>query len=192
MPATDDIPLVLRTLTIEDQRLLSPFNVHCGDYCRMFNGYRQRTGPFRVSWTTTLVRETIEQIADKDRRDRLLDAYYYLLHSPESSYSQFIRMQLRGERRPFLYEIYSSPRYRRVECALWPALYFRTSLCESVLEGQNNRASGKISYMHKVLSPVVDFAINYDILQYQYDRWLKLSLVLLTRLRLLGAPPIEV
>ena len=192
VPATDDIPLVLRTLTIEDQRLLSPFNVHCGDYCRMFNGYRQRTGPFRVSWTTTLVRETIEQIADKDRRDRLLDAYYYLLHSPESSYSQFIRMQLRGERRPFLYEIYSSPRYRRVECALWPALYFRTSLCESVLEGQNNRASGKISYMHKVLSPVVDFAINYDILQYQYDRWLKLSLVLLTRLRLLGAPPIEV
>ena len=138
----------------------------------MFNGYRQRTGPFRVSWTTTLVRETIEQIADKDRRDRLLDAYYYLLHSPESSYSQFIRMQLRGERRPFLYEIYSSPRYRGVECALWPALYFRTSLCESVLEGQNNRASGKISYMHKVLSPVVDFAINYDILQYQYDRWL--------------------
>ena len=172
MPATDDVPLVLRTLTIEDQRLLSPFNVHIGDYRRMFNGYRQRTGPFRVSWTTTLVRETIEQIADKDRWDRLLDAYYYLLHSPESSYSQFIRMQLRGERRPFLYEIYSSPRYRGVECALWPALYFRTSLCESVLEGQNNRASGKISYMHKVLSPVVDFAINYDILQYQYDRWL--------------------
>lgn len=81
-------------------------------------------------------------------------------------------MQLRGERRPFLYEIYSSPRYRGVECALWPALYLRTSLCESVLEGQNNRASSKISYMHKVFSPVVDFAINHDILQYQYDRWL--------------------
>ena len=81
-------------------------------------------------------------------------------------------MQLRGERRPFLYEIYLSPRYRGVECALWPALYFRTCLRESVLEGQNNRASGKISYMHKVLSPVVDFSINYDILQYQYDRWL--------------------
>ena len=81
-------------------------------------------------------------------------------------------MHLRGERKPFLYEIYSSPRYRGIECALWPALYFRTSLCESVLEGQNNRVSGKISYMHKVLSPVVDYAINYDILQYQYDRWL--------------------
>ena len=152
VPATDDVPLVLRRLTIADQRLLSPFDVHCGDYRRIFNGYRQRTGPFRVSWSTTLFRKTIEQIPDKDRRDRLLDAYYFLLHSPDSSYSQFVRMQLRGERRPFLYEIYSSPRYRGIECALWPALYFCNSLCKSVLEGQNNRASGKISYMHKALS----------------------------------------
>ena len=27
-------------------------------------------------------------------------------------------------------------------------------------------------YMHKFLSPVVDFSINFDILQYQYDCWL--------------------
>lgn len=51
-PSTDDVPLVLRTLTVADQRLLSPFEVHCGDYRRIFNGYRQRTGPFRVSWST--------------------------------------------------------------------------------------------------------------------------------------------
>ena len=138
----------------------------------MFNGYRQRTGPFRVSWCRTLVRDTIEDVADQDRRDRLFDAYFDLLNSAESSYSQFVRMQLRGERKPFLYEIFSSPRYRGIECALWPILYYRTALCESVLEGQNNRASGKISYMHKLLSPVPDYAINYDILQYQYDRWL--------------------
>ena len=172
VPSTDDIPLILRRLTVDDQRLLSPFDVHCGDYRRIFNGYRQRTGPFRVSWSLNPVRDRIDQIVDEDRRDRVLNAYYYLLNSAESPYCQFVRKQLRGERRPFLYEIYSSPRYRGVECALWPALYLRTSLCESVLEGQNNRASSKISYMHKVLSPVVDFAINYDILQYQYDRWL--------------------
>ena len=172
VPSTDNVPLILRRLTAEDQRLLSPFDVHCGDYRRIFIGYRQRTGQFRVSWSSTPVRDRIDQIVDEDRRDQLLDAYYYLLHSAESSYCQFVRMQLRGERRPLLYEIYSSPRYRGVESALWPALYFRTSLCESVLEGQNNPASSKISYMHKVLSPVIDFAINYDILQYQYDRWL--------------------
>lgn len=89
-PSTDDVPLVLRTLTVADQRLLSPFEVHCGDYRRIFNGYRQRTGPFRVSWSTTLVRDSIEEIPDRDRRERLLDAYLYLLNSPESSYSQFV------------------------------------------------------------------------------------------------------
>ena len=41
-----------------------------------------------------------------------------------------------------------------------------------MLEGQDNRASGKIAFMHKLLSPVDDFALNFDILQYQYDRWL--------------------
>lgn len=33
---------------------------------------------------------------------------------------------------------------------------------ESVLEGQTNRASGKISYMHKVLSPVLDYAFSFE------------------------------
>ena len=172
VPSTDDVPLVPRRLTIEDQRVLSPFDVPCGEYRRIFNGYRQRTGPFRVSWSTALVRESIDHITDEDRRQRLLDAYYYLLHSADSSYSQFIGMQLRGERKPFLYEIFSSLPYRGIECAIWPVLYYRTSLCESVLEGQNNQASGKMSYIHKVLSPVIDYAIHYDLLQYQYDRWL--------------------
>ena len=166
------MPLVLRRLTIEDQRVLSPFVVHCGEYRRIFNGYRQRTGPFRVSWSTPIVRDSIDQIQDEDRRERLFDAYEYLLNAADSSYSHFIGMQLRGERQPILYEIYSSPRHRGIECAMWPALYFRTDLCESVLEGQNHRTSGKISFIHKILSPVFDYSIQYDLLQYQYDRWL--------------------
>ena len=84
VPSTDDVPLILRRLTVEDQRLLSPFDVHCGDYRRIFNGYRQRTGPFRVSWSLTPVRDRIDQIVDEDRRDRVLNAYYYLLNSAES------------------------------------------------------------------------------------------------------------
>lgn len=172
VPSTDDVPLVLRTLTVADERLPSPLEVHSGDYRRIFNSYRQRTAPFRVSWSTPTVHEQIDEVDDEQRRERLLNAYSYLLHSSESSYSQFVAMQLRGERKPFLYEIYSSQRYRRIECAIWPALYFRTSLCESVLEGQNNRASGKFSFLHKLLSPVVDYSISYDLLHYQYDRWL--------------------
>ena len=81
-------------------------------------------------------------------------------------------MHFRGKRQPFLYEIFSSPLYRGVECALWPALYHTTSLCESILEGQDNRASGKIAFMRKLFSPVHDFSINFEILQYQYNQWL--------------------
>lgn len=81
-------------------------------------------------------------------------------------------MHFRDERPPYLYEIFSSPLYRGVECALGPALYHTTSLCESMLEGQDNRASGKIAFMLKLLSPVHDFAINFEILHYQCDRWL--------------------
>ena len=59
VPDIDDVPLLLRSVTIEDQRLLSPFDIHCGDYVHMFNGYRQRTGPFRISWSREMVQQKI-------------------------------------------------------------------------------------------------------------------------------------
>ena len=111
-------------------------------------------------------------VEDRCRRSFLQKVYDLLLLKEDSSYSRFILMHFRGERPPFLYEIFSSPLYRGVEHALWLALYHTTSLCESILEGQDNRASGKIAFMHKLLSPVHDFSIKFEILQYQYDRWL--------------------
>ena len=42
----------------------------------------------------------------------------------------------------------------------------------SMIAGQSNRQSGKVSFMHKVLSPVIDFCLDYELLQYQYDWWL--------------------
>lgn len=63
-------------------------------------------------------------------------------------------MHLRGYRRPYLYEIFSSKDFVDVECTLWPSLYPTTAMCESLLEGQTNRASGKISFIHKILSAV--------------------------------------
>ena len=37
-----------------------------------------------------------------------------------------------------------------------------TAMPESMLEGQNNQASGKISYMRKVLSAVLDYAFSFE------------------------------
>ena len=81
-------------------------------------------------------------------------------------------MQSRHPPNPHLYEIFTAPHYRGIECTLWPLWYHRTDMCETVLEGQANRASSKISFMHKVLSPVVDYSMSYDLLQFNYDRWL--------------------
>lgn len=172
VPEVDDVPLLLRTLTVEDQRILSPFNIHCGDYVKRFNGYRERTGPFRISWCTQLVQEKILNVNDSSIQAFLQQVYDFLILKEDSCYSRFILMHFRRERQPFLYEIYSSPLYRGVECALWPAMYHKTSLCESILEGQDHRASSKIAFMHKLLSPVNDYALHYDLLQYHYDRWL--------------------
>ena len=47
-----------------------------------------------------------------------------------------------------------------------------TIACESFLEGQETRKSGKVSFMTKIASPISDYAMNYDLLHYQYDRWL--------------------
>lgn len=81
-------------------------------------------------------------------------------------------MQTRGCLTPFLYQLFSAPEYHGIECALWPTLYLTTSMCESTSEGHTNQASGKESYLHKVLSSVVDFSLDFDLLQYQFDRWL--------------------
>lgn len=94
------------------------------------------------------------------------------MNKADSSYSKFIHMQRDRARNPFLYEIISSEDYVGIECMLWPMLYYKTSLCESTIKGQSNHASGKLYFMHKVLSPVENYAINFELLHYQYDRWL--------------------
>ena len=48
------------------------------DYVRNFNGYRQRTGPFRDSWCATLVQHKIQQIDDPYHMKKLIDVYDFL------------------------------------------------------------------------------------------------------------------
>lgn len=91
---------------------------------------------------------------------------------PNSSYSQFVTMRETEEWQPFLYEIYSAEKFHGVECALWPSLYYDRSLCESILEGQQSRESGKVAFLTKCCSVVPDYQLNFELLHYQYDRWL--------------------
>ena len=70
-----------------------------------------------------MVQQKICLVEDPSRQAFLQRVYDLLLLKEDSSYSRFILMHIRGERPPFLYEIFSSPLYPGVECALWPALY---------------------------------------------------------------------
>ena len=172
VPQAEDVPLVLRNLTAQDIRVLRPLVIHSGKYKRVVHGYRQRTGPFRVSWSTMSVQDKISGLDDSRRCAKLQRAYEYLMSKRDTEYSKFVSMQLRGVREPFSHEVFTAPDFQGVECALWPTLYHSSKLCETLLEGQSNRASSKLSYMHKVLSPVVDYSMDFDLLQFTYDHWL--------------------
>ena len=145
------------------------YAIHCGDYKRVVHGYRQRTGTFHVIWSALTVEEKIQAIGDHPRRLRLLQTFNFLMAKHDSSYRKFVVLQSRGVAQRYTYEIFTAPEFEGVECALWPSLYHKTAFCESLVRGQSNRQS---SFLHKVLSPVLDFSLDYKLLQYQYDRWL--------------------
>lgn len=175
VPQAEDVPLVLHNLTAHDIRVLRPLVIHSGEYKRVVHGYRQRTGSFWVSWCTMSVQDKISGLDDARRRAKLQRTYDYLMSKSDSEYSKFVFMQLRGVREPFPHEVFTAPDFQGVECALWPTLYHSSKLCETLLEGQSNRTSSKLSFMHKVLLPVVDYSMDFDLLQFTYDRWLFLK-----------------
>ena len=47
-----------------------------------------------------------------------------------------------------------------------------TSWCESTLHGGEDRRSAKVSFMTNVMSQIVDYALDFELLCFQYDRWL--------------------
>lgn len=90
----------------------------------------------------------------------------------ESAYRDFVEMHASRESDLQLFEIFSSPKYHGIECALWPSLYHTKTMCESVLEGSTSCESGKVAFMAKLLSPVAGYQLEYEQIHYQYDRWL--------------------
>ena len=87
-------------------------------------------------------------------------------------YSKFVVMQSHGVAQQFNYQIFTVPEYESIECTLWRMLYYHTTFCDSLVWGKTNRLSGKINFLHKMLSPVVDYSLDFEVLQHQYNRWL--------------------
>ena len=173
VPHARRVPAVLQNLTMDEIYSLCPFRAFSGRYTRMMFGYRMREEPFKpFKWAQDDVEVKIRHIADPVSRRRTRAAFDYLMNKPNCSYKKFILMHCSHVSEPRIFELFSHKSFHGVEAALWPNLYHQNSLCESFLEGQETRTSGKVSFMTKIASAVSDYAMHYDLLHYHYDRWL--------------------
>ena len=140
----EDVPLILRNLTAQDIWVLLPLDIHSGEYKRVVHNYRQCTSPFRVSWSSLSVQDKIAGLDEPARHAKLQRVFDFLMSKADSDYKKFVLMQSRRLREPFPHKIFIAPEFQGVERALWTTLYHMRSLCESMLTGQCNRASGKV------------------------------------------------
>ena len=118
------------------------------------------------------VAEKIANLVNDDSRRCCEAAYDYLMTSNPSCYSEFIALHeqlLSDQKQP---NILDFRMMQGIECALWPHLYPFRSWCESILYGGQDRRTTKVSFTTKVMSPIVDYALDFELLCFQYDRWL--------------------
>ena len=75
----------------------------------------------------------------------------------DSSYAKFVVMQSHGVFQPYAFQIFTTPKFQGVECALWPSLYHSLHRPLRKYHSWTNQPSEwEGSFLYKVLSPVLD------------------------------------
>ena len=97
-------------------------------------------------------------------------AYRYLTTSPRFRYNYFIQLRDEHVKTDKQLNLYDYRENDGIECALWPHLYPFYEWCETSLSGNSSCQSAKVSFNFKVLSEVLDCSLDYDLLQFVYDR----------------------
>ena len=135
-------------------------------------GFRRHGGILSLSWCLNSVEEKLENLG-AGSRFRGEEALLCLLALRESAYSHFYR-----EHRNFLQSSESDAKLpitflstKYLECALWPDLFPFKSWWDSYWDGSENMyRSAKASYLSKVLCPIVEHGMSFDLLQYNFDK----------------------
>ena len=172
VPLVQNIPVQLRSLTNVQIEALRPFYIDCGQYKRMKYGYRKKTGIFRIVCSKESIERKIEMLPTEQDRAICTTALHFLLSNPDSSYKKYYDMRvdlLNVKAEPTIFDVY---KWDAIECALWPNLYPYTSWCETIHDGSSDRKSSKISFLFKCLSSIIDYTLHFELLQFQFDRWL--------------------
>ena len=193
VPQPEDVPEPLRNLSDEV----------FGRYERAEHGYRVHTTMVRFAWAAESVGAKIRALNTHESRSAARKAFRFLAESDDSAYGNFLdkheeflekhpRASEQVRKRPlrFIEE-------QGLENAVWPHLYWRKNLCETVVratderrrvrtglsdeeaseEGEpedgpalpKGRHSVRRSWMTKVFSPVVGYSEDFQLLHFVYD-----------------------
>ena len=144
VPQLEDVPEKLRGLSDEAILALRPIEVNVGEEKRStdvmgrWNGYRKKVRMITFLFATQPVKEKIKEVDDRAMQKKSKQAHKFSLADDASEYKRFHDMHEkflnkhgedaseRKRQRPyqFLQEV-------GLECALWPHLYWKTSMCET-------------------------------------------------------------
>ena len=172
IPDWEDIPLALSFLEMEDVIVLRPFDMDSGNYQRMKHGYRVKTGAVKLTTSQFSVEQKISALSDPQSRQRCTQAYAFLMNCSQSSYRNFVELRQNLVDKSQQLSLFNLFNLEGIECALWPCLYPFTKWCESSISGKENRESTKVAFFAKVFSNILDYATSFELLLFQYDRWL--------------------
>jgi hypothetical protein len=188
-PSPDEFPDCLRNLRASQWVALRPITLSQGEPKRHRQGYRRRDKLSVCSWSDKTVEHQISAL-DSALQDGATNAYEWLLSNGHSPYGAWIRKHQNflesnnaddSCRLPFdtILEPY-------IEGALWPHLYPTKQICESSIAAtadwepfqrkgrkkvsNSSHESMKAHYIAKLTCNVADYAGQYDLLQFQFDR----------------------
>lgn len=172
VPMYKDIPSALLSLTVDGINALRPFYLYFEEYQPEQHGYSVKCCPIKLRISEKSVQAKIDDFTDENQRSRCQDAYDYLMTSDDSKYSYFVNLRETLIAENDTLNLFNFKGIQGIECALWPNLYPFTAWCKSIISDSGSRLSRKVSFNAKLFSEILDYSMHYDLLQFQYDRWL--------------------
>ena len=168
----DNIPCCLLQLTKEDINTLRPFYLFLEEHERPAHGYHIKCSTEKLRMLQQSIVDKIAALSDEDQKARCESAYNYLITSDTSKHAHFVALRQKLIEENSDLNVLNFRDTEGIECALWPNLYPYTSWCESVISDARSRLSRKVSFITKLYSEIIDYALDFELLQFQYDRWL--------------------
>ena len=173
VPSHQDFPVPLRNLSRAVIYALRPFHLYIGDHEQGRAGFRRHARLCEIRCSPEDVTIKLNGLPHEERRVGLIAFDYLMNGCPSSAYSEFVREHrdaiLNNKQHEFLSSGFLLKKF--LECALWPHLYPTRNSCDTSCAGSTSKyKSVKMAFLAKVCSPVQDYAVNFELLHFHYDR----------------------